>query len=133
MSLIYRHHDKEFARVVLRAIYRMAAEGTTDIRRAILQNNLEDLVRLHSHDEYSSHAEAAESIKELASDPDILCSVLEQLAGFLDSGCSEDVLLSTALLVLDDLVCATDKMEAITIYTEMIKIGIPLKIKALAR
>jgi hypothetical protein len=87
---------------------------------------------MHSHKQYSLHAKAADTIKGLSSDPDVLHEVIMRLADFLTSRKSDDVLLSTTLLVLASFVCGGD-MATPTSVSEMMKIGLPSKAKDLAR
>lgn len=111
----------------------MAAEGTLEIRRVILEQELESLVRLHSHNEYSTHAEATESIKEIALDTVLLLPLIQQLDDFLSRVPSEEVLLSTTLLVIDELVHVSDKTEAAATKSIMTEVGMPEKITELLR
>ena len=108
-------------------------QGTTEVRREINDVMLEGLIKLHAHDVYSSHAEASETIKELASDPKILPSLIKHIGAiFKDLDPTED-LLSTALLVIDDLASNPFDDEALTCCLEMVKTGVFEQVKSMAR
>jgi hypothetical protein len=105
-------------------------EGTTEIRQAIVRIELEDLVKLHSHKQYSLHAKAADAIKELASDIAVLPDLMRKLASFLLS--ADEILLWTTLLVLNDLVGVADIAKAAANVSEITKVGILTTVEALA-
>lgn len=90
------------------------------------------MVRLHAHAEYSTHAEAAQAISELNADEPLRPDVISRLSGFLGAE-GDDVLLSTTLLVLEDLLGTYDKDEAAANASEMVKINIQSKVEELTR
>lgn len=92
---------------------------------------MEGLVRLHAHIEYSTHAEATQAIGELSTDERLRPTVISRLGSFL--GEKDDMLLSTTLLVLEDLLGTCDKAEAATNASEMFKANIQSKVEELAR
>lgn len=116
------------AREVLRASYQAAVQGSTEIRGAILKDMLENLIRLHSHALYSSHAEAEKCIEELATDHALLPELVERLGDLLESERTDEGLLATTLLVVDDLVGTPDETDFDANITEIIKAQVPRKI-----
>jgi hypothetical protein len=110
-------------------------QGPVELQRAIAQHELEDLVRLHACNEYSRRAEAAGAIKELTSDPELLHYVIQRLADFLDYAKlrSDEVLLSTTLIVLDDFARASDEAEAAANLSAMMKVGMAPKVEVLMK
>lgn len=107
-------------------------QGTTETRKAINDAMLEGLIKLHSHSVYSSHAEASETIKELASDPEVRPILIQYIGAILKMPSSSENLLSTALLVVDDLASSPDE-EAIACCIEMRKSGVQNQVEAMAR
>lgn len=127
------HQFQPLVSSAIRNTYRLAMQGTTEVRREINGVMLEGLIKLHAHDVYSSHAEASETIKELASDPKILPSLIKHIGAiFKDLDPIED-LLSTALLVIDDLASNPFDDEALTCCLEMVKTGVFEQVKSMAR
>lgn len=127
------HQFQPLVSSAIRNTYRLAMQGTTEVRREINGVMLEGLIKLHAHDVYSSHAEASETIKELASDPKILPSLIKHIGAiFKDLDPVED-LLSTALLVIDDLASNPFDDEALTCCLEMVKTGVFEQVKSMAR
>ena len=127
------HQFQPLVSSAIRNTYRLAMQGTTEVRREINDVMLEGLIKLHAHDVYSSHAEASETIKELASDPKILPSLIKHIGAiFKDLDPIED-LLSTALLVIDDLASNPFDDEALTCCLEMVKTGVFEQVKSMAR
>ena len=127
------HQFQPLVSSAIRNTYRLAMQGTTEVRREINGVMLEGLIKLHAHDVYSSHAEASETIKELASDPKILPSLIKHIGViFKDLDPIED-LLSTALLVIDDLASNPFDDEALTCCLEMVKTGVFEQVKSMAR
>ena len=127
------HQFQPLVSSAIRNTYRLAMQGTTEVRREINGVMLEGLIKLHAHDVYSSHAEASETIKELASDPKILPSLIKHIGAiFKDLDPTED-LLSTALLVIDDLASNPFDDEALTCCLEMVKTGVFEQVKSMAR
>ena len=88
---------------------------------------------MHSHKQYPLHTNATDAIKELVAEPSLLHEVIQQLANFLTNPDSDDVILWTTLLVLDNFVGAVDRSKAITNISEMVKVGIPSIVEALAK
>lgn len=99
------------------------------MRKAILDSELESLVKLHAHREYSAHAEAVECIREIASDPALLPDLVQRLVDFLQSEGSDEAQLSSTLLVIDDLVGTAEEADFAANVAEMRKVGLPEKIK----
>jgi hypothetical protein len=97
-----------------------------------VHNDLENFVRMHLHKQYSLHANVTESIKELVSDPTLSHDAIQKLVDFLTSVNSDNVLLWTTLLVLDNLAGAADAVKATINVSEMNKAGVPSKVVALA-
>lgn len=129
---VHSDTDRQLASEALRFTYRIAMQGDSEMRQAILDRSLEGLIKLHSHDNYATHAEAAESIKELASDPNILPGLIQRLAIILDKFSSGENLLSTSLLVVEDL-ASTPNEEAREYCMEMSRTGIPSLLIVLER
>lgn len=114
----------------------MAMQGTTAIRRAINGAMLGGLIKLHAHSVYSSHAEASETIKELASDPEVLPTLIARIGVILKTSVCKPIdsdLASTALLVVDELASNRYDDEALTCCLEMVKVGVLEQVQVMAR
>ena len=127
------HQFQPLVSSAIRNTYRMAMQGTTEVRRIINSAMLEGLIKLHAHSVYSSHAEASETIKELASDPEVLPSLIQHIGVIFGKLAFVGDLIPTALLVIDDLASNSFEDEALTCCLEMAKSGVFEQVKSMAR